>query len=761
MRKWLAGVIYLFWVLAAWGGEPTALDRYVAKADPNYSFTHYHTQSTNFYKSYFLRMVSQQWRHPEEVDRTLWEHDVIITVPATPFTALNHTALVLIDGGSNGGTPPDETEDLMSSIAIAINSPVAIIRQIPNQPLNFADEVDNPRREDEILAYSMDKYLDTGDEEWPVHLAMTKAAVRGLDTIQSFLSGKSVRVDDFIVLGGSKRGWTTWLTAAVDPRIKAIAPVSIDMLNLGRQFVHQWEAYGFYSSAVEDYVAFDLPCRMQSVEGQKLLSIIDPYAYRDRYTMPKLIVNSAGDQFFLPDSSRFYFADLPEPKLLRYTPNTDHSQGDDPVELGVAALLWVDDINNGQESPKYTWTFEPDGSIRVQIIKNHPEHVYLWQATNPDARDFRLETIGEAWTKKSLSDSGGGVYIGKVDPPAQGFTAYMIELVYDERVLGGLIKANQAYTTDVRVTPDVLPFAGTSCPATTQGYLDNPQPGSYQSGIAVISGWVCAAQHVDVQFDGGQILRTGYGTQRLDTQGICGDGNNGFGLLYNMNKLGDGEHSLRLLADGYQVAAARFNVSTLGGEFLRGVSGDYLLQDFPGVGESVNVRWQEAQQNFAISDAHLIQPAPSPQDPPALVPLALATTQGYLENPQPDSFQSGIAVISGWACEADLLEIEFDGAIRLTAAYGTYRGDTGEICGDTDNGFGLLYNFNKLGDGVHSLRVLADNKELGRANFTLTTLGGDFLSGVSGSYPIQDFPFPGENIILEWQEAQQNFAIRR
>ena len=66
--------------------------------------------------------------------------------------------------------------------------------------------------------------------------------------------------------------------------------------------------------------------------------------------------------------------------------------------------------------------------------------------------------------------------------------------------------------------------------------------------------------------------------------------------------------------------------------------------------------------------------------------------QAALENPQPASFQSGIGVISGFICQATLVEIEFDGAATFEAAYGTSRGDTQEVCNDTNNGFSLLLN---------------------------------------------------------------------
>ncbi|MEN8129891.1 MAG: PhoPQ-activated protein PqaA family protein [Pseudomonadota bacterium] len=105
----------------------------------------------------------------------------------------------------------------------------------------------------------------------------------------------------------------------MDPRVRAIVPALIDLLNLEQQFIHHWEAYGFYTPAVKDYVEFDLPCRSLTPAGQELLGIIDPYSYRECYTMPKLILNSAGDQLFVSDSSRYYYDDLPETKSLRYS----------------------------------------------------------------------------------------------------------------------------------------------------------------------------------------------------------------------------------------------------------------------------------------------------------------------------------------------------------------------------------------------------------------------------------------------------------
>lgn len=440
----------------------TALDEYVARPDPAYGYRFEQADRTFFYQTDFLRMTSQQWRYPDEVDRPVWEHELQITVPAWRYSASPRTALLIINGGSNDGEPNTDTGNLLSTLAIASGSVVAMVSQIPNEPIRFADEIERPRTEDAILTYSLDKMLTTGDPEWAVHLAMTKAVVRAMDSVQNWLGWRGIPVDDFILLGGSKRGWTAWLTAAVDHRVKALIPASSDLLNLGEQFNHQWEALGFYVPAVSDYVAFDLPCRAQSPEAQALLQVIDPYAYRDRYTMPKLVINSAGDQFFLSDASQFYFSALPEPKQLRYTFNTDHAQGADSIALldvAFSSLSWIRDVERGVAWSRATWTFEPDGSIRV-VTQARPDEVYLVQATNPFARDFRLEVLGPAWSRVPLLDQGGGVYVGFIDPPSQGWTAFAVELVFDADSFD-----RQVLTTDVRVTPDALPFAGRACQA--------------------------------------------------------------------------------------------------------------------------------------------------------------------------------------------------------------------------------------------------------------------------------------------------------
>ena len=302
-----------------------------------------------------------------------------------------------------------------------------------------------------------------------------------------------------------------------------------------------------------------------------------------------------------------------------------------------------------------------------------------------------------------------------------------------------------------------------------QSALGNPQPGSFQSGVGVISGWVCDAERIEIVFNPGtateETWRAGYRTTRRDTaytpegEIICGDTDNGFGLLYNWNLLGDGVHTVSARADGEEFGSATFTVTTLGKEFLKGASREAVVEDFPTEGRDITLRWQQSLQNFVIQGGMGRSGGRSGKSP------------RVLGNPQPGSFQSGVGVISGWVCDAERIEIVFNPGTATEetwrAGYRTTRRDTaytpeGEvICGDTDNGFGLLYNWNLLGDGVHTVSARADGVEFGSATFTVTTFGEEFLEDVGKHARLKNFPETGTDLIVAWQQSLQNFTIAR
>ena len=281
------------------------------------------------------------------------------------------------------------------------------------------------------------------------------------------------------------------------------------------------------------------------------------------------------------------------------------------------------------------------------------------------------------------------------------------------------------------------------------GYLENPGPESFQSGVGVLSGWVCAADAVTIELNGAA-QAAAYGTERLDTAAICGDTDNGFGLLFNWNLLGDGEHEVVAFVDGVELDRATVTVTTLGSEFVEDVAGTCTVPDFPTLGETVTLVWQQNSQNFVVAEG----------SPPAGATTGRTNAlTGYLENPGHNSFQSGIGVLSGWVCAAETVEIVIGDLAPQEAGYGTERLDTHDACGDTNNGFGLLFNWNLLDDGEHAVVAYVDDMELGRATVRVTTLGEEFLRGVEGECVVEDFPLPGRTVTLAWQQNQQNFVI--
>ena len=291
------------------------------------------------------------------------------------------------------------------------------------------------------------------------------------------------------------------------------------------------------------------------------------------------------------------------------------------------------------------------------------------------------------------------------------------------------------------------------------GHLEIPGPNSVQSGIGVISGWICEAKTVDIEVEiDGDIHRlpAAYGTDRADTKRECRDMDNGFGLLFNWNLLGDGVHTVAVLVDRKPWRRLRVRVTSLGEEFVEEAEGMCEVPNFPRPGEGVTLVWQESQQNFVITDG---------SEPPMGDPALTGEPLGFLENPAPNSFQSGIGIISGWVCEAKTVDIEINGTHRLMAAYGTDRADTEyteegeELCGDTDNGFGLLFNWNLLDDGEHTVVALVDGEPWRRATVRVKTLGAEFVHGIAGECRMADFPSPDEAVTLEWQQDKQNFVI--
>lgn len=451
------------------------LDEYTRERDESFAWkvvrSYAGTGERDGMLGFAIDLTSQTWRREGETDFPAWTHMLQVVVP----DEIRHdTALMLVGGGQRQAGPPARLQDELWVIAQATGTIVAAVPNVPNQPLMLPDaqgELDTTgpgpgRFEDDLLAESWVLARRTGDPSWVIHLAMVESVVAAMDAVQQFArseEGGGHEIGGFVVAGGSKRGWTSWLTAAVDERVRGIIPMVIDTLNLPQTMRHHYGAYGFFAPAIGDYAGRNLMQELDTPHGLMLRRIVDPYLYRDRLDMPKFILNTSGDQYFLPDTPRYWIDDLPGVTRLRIVPNWDHAIDRNPDAI-FSAIGFYEALLNDVELPDVAIEVVEESIDAVEWIVsvNIPDdrvtlrRLTLWQGTNPEARDFREETIGKPFRMRMLLPEEDGPNAGKyrvrVEKPESGYTAFFVEHRYD--VAGQQLPL--VFTTQVRVLPDVL-----------------------------------------------------------------------------------------------------------------------------------------------------------------------------------------------------------------------------------------------------------------------------------------------------------------
>jgi len=393
-----------------------SLARYVNTADPAFEWRVRREGKLGGTTATELIMTSQNWQG------TKWQHQLYLLKPASWDGKSSH-ALLFITGGSwrdEYAAEPTGDESLpgearlLALVAEKLQTPVAVLKQVPNQPL-FEN-----RYEDAIIALTFKKFIETGDDTWPLLLPMAKSAVRAMDATQAFAKQEwSADLKTFTVTGASKRGWTTWLTGAVDPRATAIAPMVIDMLNMPRQMKHQVDTWGDFSEQIEDYTQLNLQKQLDTPAGKQLQAIVDPYVYRKALVQPKLILLGTNDRYWPLDALNLYWDDLSGPKYILYLPNNGHGLNDYVRLIGTMAALHRSVIGTAA-MPDMKWGFT-EGADGVKLVVSAdpvPAKVNIWHATSA-TRDFR----DAKWTSVP-SSSEGTSFAYQLAAPVSGYKAF-------------------------------------------------------------------------------------------------------------------------------------------------------------------------------------------------------------------------------------------------------------------------------------------------------------------------------------------------
>ncbi len=383
----------------------TELDDYIARPEPAYKWSKVSEKKIGKNTVTTLDVTSQTWQGSD------WKQKVEIAVPDQndfPGTALVY--LSTTDGALESM--------LMQSLAGQVRATIIHVMGMPNQPLWGM-------REDNLIAHTFSKYLETDDNTWPLLLPMTKGAVKALDAVQEYSRQEGKPLEKFVVTGASKRGWTTWLVGATDRknRVVGIIPIVYDNLNLAAQMPHQLESWGKYSPMIEDYTKRGIQAQLATAKGQQLGRMVDPYTYRNRLTMPKFIINAANDPYWTLDALNLYWSDLPEPKNVYYAPNAGHSM--EGAYEGVFGTMgaWFRLVAAEKPVPKIEMETPIGDSLNVKAPG--AKVVRFWHAES-DSKDFR----NSQWSAETVEVGADGAAKYSLTPPVGKFLAVTAQAEY-------------------------------------------------------------------------------------------------------------------------------------------------------------------------------------------------------------------------------------------------------------------------------------------------------------------------------------------
>ncbi len=446
-------------------------------------------------RTYFL--YSQKWPVDsyEDIPSTIWKHKLVFYIPKT----ISYTkALLYVNGGRNRNI--DGGEEFLSSKEnieyghIALNNKALVVelQDTLNQYLFFNGQ---PFKEDRIIAYTYKRFMDDPHKNAYLagHLPMTKAVLKAMDAVQQVMKVEhGVTIDGFVLAGASKRGWAVWLAALSDHRVEAMIPVVIDVLNTQKSLSYICQSYGgVCPQALRDYEEYNITKSLNTSAYSDLMTVEDPYSYlmddkyKERFAIPKYIINASGDDFFVPDSSKWYFKDLPgyntNRSHIRYLPNSMHYLGGNPISDSTNSMQAVNEALNSYfyfvlnkiTLPTVNWKL---GSDKIQLYSSiKPFLAKLWVANNGSTRDFRFITsygeyrllfkkllnyffisMGDNCYKEkdiSFDCKDGGACHAEITSlsPAKGWQASFAELHYK------LGRETFIVTTEVNIAPDVLP----------------------------------------------------------------------------------------------------------------------------------------------------------------------------------------------------------------------------------------------------------------------------------------------------------------
>lgn len=432
----------------------------------------YYIQSTESLSSVELRkyqMRSQSWSPNNIVHPDKWQHNVDIYIPQYP---VSQNALLVINNGinyhddiNNIKEASDFTQQSLARIARTTNTIVISVSNVPNQYLKYGDE-SRGLKEDDSVARSWMLFMDHPERNalMPLHIPMAVTVSQVIRMAKQEL--KPWKINKFIITGLSKRGWSAWLTAISDPDVVAIVPFVLDLLNTRKGLEHIYLSYGKnWPLVFYPYYQHGIDKRVNTSNFIKLMKIEDPFQYMNtdystRLSIPKYIINASGDDFYVPDNTRFYYSKLPGEKSLSVVPNTDHYGIKNITEQSL--IPFVNRFQSKKSLPELTEHFH-DKVLRVNFSEPAVK-IIRWTAINSSARDFRY-ACGIRYTPSEIQAGADGSVSIALNNKIAGWEATFLQATFKD----GYVATSQVYITPDKEYPDKMPPSDSAACQTLPG----------------------------------------------------------------------------------------------------------------------------------------------------------------------------------------------------------------------------------------------------------------------------------------------------
>ncbi|ELU12570.1 hypothetical protein CAPTEDRAFT_201616 [Capitella teleta] len=450
------------------------LFEYVQRPDDSFAFEEIETYQEDDYVVHVLNMTSQTWMDDSFSDRSVWWHYVVIVRP-TEVKTISDQGGIFVGLGDMDDEPPHPDTDpfipLLVQLSLSTESVAAMVTNVPQQPCVFgADPEGKPRSEDDIISWTWANFMnDTENRNTDslLYMPMVKSIVKAMDAITAFTTEQDEfwEIDKYVITGPSKRGWTTWLTGAVDERVVGMAPMVLTMLNMIPNMHHHYQSMGGWSWAFGDYWRAGLTSRLDDEDTKLVTAAQDPYELREYMTMPKLVIKAANDEFFMLDDSQFFFDELPGVKYNFILQNAMHFMvGHYDRLVAELSTFFLHDVTF--PSLDYNMTSNETNAVTTLTLEEEPHNITVWYAyTNneDDRRDWRWLVLGENGTevqtgvrfhRGEYEDMGDLEFRAEFEAPESGWIGFFVTVMFESEIDGRYIE----FSTEPNIVPNTFGY---------------------------------------------------------------------------------------------------------------------------------------------------------------------------------------------------------------------------------------------------------------------------------------------------------------